>query len=232
MPISLGQRQHQEMAHSNFHLTVRPTILFAASRRKVDEMFFEIYGKGQPGVRRWKEFTSQYTTLGTAERRALEKKLNAEDLATLTALPLLRRAGSLPQGTASAELYEAARRLLPGYPKDLDAGSVFAKYTANQIMQEYARLLNDGIREARLSVTMHGNEPSIAILCPNLRTAAFVFAAFGGLAVCEGCGQLFSLNPQRDNHRFHSAQCAQRLYQRAFRKRQKKLKLKKNKRRK
>jgi len=227
MHVSFYQSQHREMWQSNSTITVRPKILFAASRRKVDDLFAEVYGEKRPGVERWKEFTAQHMKLGTTERRALEKELSAEDLATLTALPLLRRAASLPQGSASVELYDATRRLLPGYPKNLDAASVFAEYSAKQILREYTGLLNDGIRQARLSVTVRDTEPSVVILCPDLRTAAFTYAAFGGLGVCEGCGRLFAVNPQRENHRFHSPSCAQRVYQREFRKRQKKSKAKK-----
>jgi hypothetical protein len=214
-------RQYKEMSTSNSILTARPKILFCASKRKVadEQLWSAIYGEKQPVFIRLKEFTSKYLTIGMRERKEFEAGTSPEDRDTLTALRLLRHAASMPE-RAAADLYNATRRLIPNYPKDLDARAIFTD-SPQKILRLYADLLNGSIQGARLHMTVKGTEPQLTILCRDLRTAAFVYAAFNGIEVCEGCGKLFAPNPQRAGQHYCSKNCGQRIYQREFRQRQK-----------
>jgi CGNR zinc finger len=222
MAISNAQRQHIVMSISNSSLTVRPKILFCVAKRKTADrgLRVEIYGQEPPTVRDWKEFTAKYMALGTRERKQMDAELSKEDKDTLSALPLLRRAASIPENRA-VDLYDATRRLIHDYPKNIDMFNVFAPHDPKKIMRLYAQLLNDGIKSARLVVTTWNAQPTITVFCRDLRTAAFVYASFGGLEVCPGCDRLFAPNPRRESQLYCSKNCGQRIYQREFRKRQK-----------
>jgi hypothetical protein len=214
-------RQHKEMSISNSILTARPKIFFYTSKRKVadEQLWSAIYGEKPPVFARLKEFASRYMQLGTRERKEFEAGTSPEDRDTLTALRLLRHAASMPE-RAAADLYSATRRLIPNYPKNLDARAIFTD-GPQKILRLYADLLNANLQGARLHMRVQGTEPQVTILCRDLRTAAFVYAAFGGVEVCVGCGKLFAPNPQRTGQHYCSKNCGQRIYQREFRQRQK-----------
>jgi hypothetical protein len=196
--------------------------MFCASKRQVADpnLWATIYGHEQPTFVHWKEFTSRHMTIGTRERKEMEAGIGDEDRDTLTALRLLRRAASMPGDSAATDLYDATRRMIHDYPKGLNARAIFTD-SPKKIMRLYRGLLNENIKRARLTVTTQGEEPSVSVLCPDIKTAAFVYAAFGGLEVCPGCGKLFAPNPQRAAQHYCSKNCGQRIYQREFRLRQK-----------
>src|SRR5262249_45072897 len=62
-----------------------------------------------------------------------------------------------------------------------------------------------------------------AILCPNVRTASFVAAAFRGLAVCPNCLRLFDPYAERidgsKGDKYCTAACGSRYRQRLYRRR-------------
>jgi CGNR zinc finger len=212
------------MSLSNSNLTVRPRILFCASKHQLADadLWGKIFGEKPPVSVRWTEFTAKFMTIGARERKEFEAGISNEDRDALAALRLLRRAASMPGDSAAADLCEATRRLIHvhDYPKGLNARIVFS-HGPKKIMRLYKGLLNENIKQARLAVTTQGGEPSVNILCPDIRTAAFVFAAFRGLEICPGCGKLFAPNPQRAAQHYCSKNCGQRIYQREFRQRQK-----------
>jgi hypothetical protein len=221
IPISVAHGQYEEMSISNSSLTheirVRPRIVFQYARHsKADkELWTDVFG-GEPLIG-WMEFNREHMTPGTREHRMMLRNLKQEDRDKLMALRLLRRAAT---SRVSADLIDAAKRLLTDYPKNFDVVTAFK--SPAQIMQLYAHLLSESIRSASLIVESEGTDATIVIRCPNMRVAAFVYASFGGLEICGGCGKLFAPNPERMSQLYCCKNCGQRIYQREFRKRQKK----------
>jgi ribosomal protein L24E len=162
-------------------------------------------------------------TPGTQEYQKLEAATSDEDRRLLVALRLLAHANALPVGASAAkDLYDAARLLIPDYPAPQ---SVFSevKFLADpkKVAWLYAALLNDKISKSRLLISRRRGEPFLpSIVCPDIPTAAFVFASYGGVEVCPGCGKLFAPSPER-SQLYCSENCGQRIYQRRYRRRQK-----------
>ena len=219
--------QGEDIAQSNYHLTARPRILFQVRERDragngTRTLFLQIYGHKPPTRIRVREFTHAFMEPGTPEYREREAATHKEDRRTLAALPLLARANSLPVGSAYAkDLYDATRQLIKGYPVKQ---SVFSELFADNPKKNtglYPALLNDAIRKTRLIMSQRSGEPFLpSILCPDIATAAFAFAAYRGVEVCPGCCKLFAPNPDRDQT-YCSENCGQRIYQRRYRRRQK-----------
>jgi hypothetical protein len=194
-----------------------------------------MYGEPPRERAKWEEFTGEFLSLGTAQRKQFEAYLkgikDTETLDALSALPLLRRAATTPANRA-ADLYDAIRRLVPGYPKGLDADVLFSEgshffRSPKQIMQTYRDLLHRNFKYTRFDVDLEGTQPVVVIRCADMKEAAFVWASFGGLDVCAGCGKMFAPNPEKENQKYCSALCGQRIYQKDFRRRHPSKKLKK-----
>jgi hypothetical protein len=214
------------MSRPNYHLTVRPRILYQVreSERAGDgarTLILQIYGH-EPATRA-REFNRAYMTPGTPEYRIREAATSDQDRRILAALLLLARANQLPAGSAAAkDLYDATRLLIPDYPAPQ---SVFCEAKSltdpKKVAWLYPALLNDKISKSRLLMTRRRGEPFLpSILCPDIPTAAFVFASYRGIEVCPGCRKLFAPNPDR-SQTYCSENCGQRIYQRRYRRRQK-----------
>jgi hypothetical protein len=151
----------------------------------------------------WKEFTPE-----------CKPTLPKEDQDALTALELLHRA-TISEDTKA--LLDAVKSLLPrlNYPPNIDVAEAFKSPEA--VRQLYSHVLNEVVREAQLFVEA---DHTVSIRCPNMRVAAYVFASFGTLRRCPGCLRLFAINPEHPDQKFHKG-CAQKVYQREYRKRKK-----------
>ncbi len=178
-----------------------------------------------------KEFTPAYMTFGTPERRSFEASVPKRDRDILAALPLLQRVQTHETlSIAMRDLCDVAERLIPGWrpPKRAIGGN-----WREDAARIYAYHLRQGMKGARLVMTRaNSGQPYLpAVLCPDLRSAAFVFAAYRGVEVCAGCRTVFASDQERDQ-KYCSGACAQRRYQRQYRLREKRKRaVKKSKRR-
>lgn len=209
--------------NTNYHLTTQ-RIFFRVSQH--DALYREIFGSEPPA--KLHEFTRAFLTPGTREYRELQSATSDADRKCLAALVLLSRALSIAPGQRTArDLYDATRLLIPEYS---GPRSTFSGADPKQNAWLYAGLLNIEIRKAHLAVisTSRGQLPTPSLVCPDIRTAAFVWAAYRGLEVCPACGKMFAPNPERPQ-KYCSINCGQRIYQRRHRRRQKSKKLKSKK---
>jgi hypothetical protein len=206
----------------NADLTHDIPILFSAQTGQVsfgaENPFFsaEI-----PFVRGVKEFTAAYMNLWTRQHKTKEQGISDQDRRKLRALRLLQYVHSSGSAEAARELGDALEVLGgAGVVERLGLSNVpKVELAANW----YAGSFNFEMKKARIVMWQRNkNETPIpAVWCPDIRTAAFVFAAFRGITVCPGCRQLFAPNPQHPA-KYCSEKCGQRIWQREYRVREKK----------
>jgi len=188
----------------------------AKKRAKVQELtsqdVMDVFGVEPPE----REFTRDFFQPDTPENAEFLKATRKKDRDALAALVILRRAIT----THSEELAQAAESLLGWRPPEWAIEEKLSTRHARKAAADllYSALLNYGMKYARLEIreTAGGYVP--AIICPGLRTAAFVFAAWEGVEVCPGCGRLFAPDPNK-RAKYHSAPCGQRIRQQEYRKR-------------
>lgn len=198
----------------NATITASPRILILGERTKEDsehsQMFRRVFRAELP--RKLKEFTSAYMTPGTGEYKEFEAATSKKDRATLSALALLRRAQAM-KSPASKDLADAASLLLGERPPEWAIPPVGRREGA---AWWYRSLLNDGMKNTRLVMSRAKGGYAPAILCSDLRTAAYVFAAYKGVAVCAACRGLFAQDPERGGD-YCSEACGQNFRQKAYR---------------
>ena len=198
----------------NVTITASPRILFLGQRTKEDsehsQTFRRVFRAELP--RKVKEFTAAYMAPHTREHKEFEAGTNKKDRATLSALALLRRAQAM-KSPAAKDLADAASLLLDRRPPEWAISPVARRQGA---AWWYRSLLNDGMRNARLVMARAKGGFAPAILCGDLRSAAFVFAAYKGVAVCAACRALFAPDPERGGNDCSEA-CGQNFRQKRYR---------------
>ncbi len=198
----------------NVTITTNARILILGERAKEDSeharMFRGVFRAELP--RKLKEFTSAYMTPGTPQYKQFEAATSDKDRAILSAVALLRRAHSM-KSPAARDLADAASLLFDWRPPEWAIPPVGRREGA---AWQYRSLLNDGMKNARLVMARARGGFAPAILCGDLRMAAFVFAAYKGVAVCAACRGLFAQNPERGGD-YCSEACGQNFRQKAYR---------------
>jgi hypothetical protein len=204
--------QHNQEGDHNGSITPAPVILFRAETQTGEraEMVRAVFGSKLMRVRR---FTPEYLIPGTTEHKWMESATTESDRATLKAISLLRYAHNAPDGDTTAKaLRDAAQILLPDHPAR-------AEYVTSKL---YASLLTQGMNGAKVIMwTSPERETVPAIMCPSLRVALFVAAAFRAMAACANCQKLFALDAERldgsASEKYCTASCGQRFRQRMYR---------------
>jgi hypothetical protein len=203
----------------NYHLTARPRIFFPG--RGPSRLAIEICGADLPATI---EFTPDHMTYGTAEYRDLQKAMTEADRKTLCALIFLRESGRHVGSEKSAkEMLSASKLLFPEFdtPEGVLEGVLEDVKRQSASTWIYPAILTERMEGARIVMTRTkpSQPPVPAIMCPDIVTAAFVYAAWRGVKVCLGCRQLFA--PSRENAKYCSATCGQRVWQQSYRDRAK-----------
>jgi hypothetical protein len=197
----------------NVTITASPRIFILGERTKEEsehgQMFRRVFRAELP--RKLKEFTAAYMTRGTREYKEFEAATSKKDRATLSALALLRRAQSM-KSPASKDLADAASLLLDWRPPEWAVAAGRKEGAA----WWYRSLLNDGMKNARLVMARAKGGFAPAILCGDLRTAGFVFAAYKGVGVCAACHELFAPDAERSGD-YCSDACGQNFRQKRYR---------------
>jgi hypothetical protein len=229
-------RQDNGMIVSGTHNggITRPKILFCVGKRKVVDEGLESF-KGRPiqifGSKRlvkadYREFTSAHVTPGTSDHKEYEASVSEEDRSTLQALTLLRAAYSRPAGDPIAEqaLMDATNALVPGYPKSgPKEGDLKAFYKGKDLREianrHYHTLLNQELKHACLWIPLSTVVP--LVLCPNIKTAAFVYHAYRGVSACLNCRKQFATDFRHaDGSKsplYCSTRCGQQYRQKLYR---------------
>jgi hypothetical protein len=215
MQLSFNRKHHNVTGDHNAEITlspVRPRIFF--NGEPTEDIVREVIGARHRGVR---EFTPAFFQPGTAEHRELENTVSESDRAALKALVLIRSAYVTDDPIARQSLQDATYQLMPDYSGHVK--HFFQNANPKKIAgKEYPGLMRQYMRKARLVVS-RGFVP--AILCPDLSTAMFVFAAFRGISCCLNCQKLFALDlPRVDGsagERYCTARCGQAYRQKVYR---------------
>lgn len=199
----------------NVTITASPRILVLGERpdkdseqsRKFRRVFRAELPRKSP-----KEFTRAYMTPGTPEHKEFEAAISKKDRAVLSAIALLRRAQAMKL-PAAKDMADAASLLLDWRPPEWAISPVNRREGA---AWHYRTLLTDGMKKTRLVMARARGGFAPAVLCPDLRTAAFVFAAYRGVEVCAACQELFAPDPERGG-KYCSEACGQNYRQKLYR---------------
>jgi hypothetical protein len=143
----------------------------------------------------------------------------------LRALRLLRYVYSDDNETATRKALAQVGKLLaeePGF-QSMFATARKPKSVASVL---YSINFTGEMKEARLVIHRTESGGFIPVLrCPNMKTAMFVFAAFGGAETCLNCQKLFAVDAVRpdgsSSDRYCTAGCGQRYRQKLYRLRKK-----------
>jgi hypothetical protein len=203
----------------NGHIT-RPKILFCFGKRKVTEEGQSIFGSKPLVKADYREFTSAHVTPGTSDFGQYEAAVSEEDRSTLRALTLLRAAYSRPAGDPLAEqaLLDATKTVVPNYKGD--AKEFFKGKDLREIAnRQYHALLNQELKHAHLWIPPSTVIP--VVLCPNIKTAAFVYHAYRGVSACLNCRKQFATDFRHvdgsKSSLYCSVRCGQQYRQKLYR---------------
>jgi hypothetical protein len=202
----------------NVTITARPRILFPVNSNRSDRIITRGFGLGEiPLLRDVKEFTAAYMTPGTRQHKEMEQATTQRDRRVIASLRLLQYAHAKAPD-AARELVEAFSVLSGGWrPRDLGYGHLSQRELAANF---YSGSFNDEMKSARviMSRPTRSEAPVPAIWAPDIRTAAFVFAAFRGVEVCASCHRLFAPDRER-GEKYCSDACGQNFRQKLYRQR-------------
>lgn len=216
-------RNRAVIGKHNATITAMLRILILGKRAKEDseqaQMLRKVF-RAEPPRESAKEFTRVYMTPGTREHKEFEATISKEDRSILSALALLRRAQAM-KSPAAKDLADAASLLLGWRPPQWAISPVARQEGA---AWWYRTLLNERMKKTRLVMARAKGGFAPAVLCDDLRTAAFVFAAYRGVEACAACHRLFAPDPER-GEKYCSDACGQNFRQKLYR-----LKLKKKSR--
>jgi hypothetical protein len=208
----LKTKQHNDVDGHNATITPAPVILFRGETQTGERAALVRTVLGSKLVR-VRKFTPEYLIPGTTEHKWMESATTESDRATLKAISLLRYAHNAPDSdTTSKALRDAAQILLPDHPAR-------SEYVTSKL---YASLLTRGMNGAKVTMwTSPAGATVPAIMCPNMRVALFVAAAFRAMAACANCQKLFALDAERldgsASEKYCTASCGQRFRQKMYR---------------
>lgn len=207
------------MSAPNANLTQQQRIVFPVDGKGRFKILSRDSHGEIPFMRDVEEFTAAYMTPGTKERKAMELATTPRDRTLLATLRVLQHFHSYPKSqNAERELFSALSVILGSWsPDELGYGDMSKIELAAKF---FGGSLNDGMRGAQpvMLPGTRGGMPTPGIWCPDIKTAAFVWAAFRGVAVCCVCRNLFAPDPLRDEKPY-CPKCAQAYWQREYRKR-------------
>jgi len=236
------------MSKSDIVLTSTLPIYFRVSSGDKEHADLAREITGGPPELALREFTRAYWDLGTKQNRELEKVLTEDDeirergnRESGKSLPVddqrekhitpwrhLRQAllllARVELSKSPQALYEAALLLVGDYLKRPEFSGWKKSVKRGALPLEAARLYGDLLNGQMEGATFQlvpvkpGQLPVPAIVCPDLRTAAFVHDAYRVTKVCSGCQRIFVPNPEKDQ-KYCSLTCAGRIYQRRHRRR-------------
>jgi hypothetical protein len=164
-----------------------------------------------------REFTGVFFELGTPQHREFEAEVSESDRKMLRSLTLMRCASAANDPIARKNLQEVTRLLWPEYPGD--SREYYRVNDPRKIARRlYPAFLKEKLRHARLSVS---GKFTPEIVCPDIATAAFAFAAYRGISVCLNCLKLFAMDSPRaddsNSEKYCTAACGQRYRQKVYR---------------
>jgi hypothetical protein len=219
----LDKTQHNNTLIKSNHngVVTRPKILFCVGKRKmIEEGLEQVLGGKSPVMADYKAFSAAHLTLGTSDYKEYQAGTTEEDRSTLLALTLLRAAYSRPAGDPIAEqaLHDATNALVSGYPGDLKA-FYKGKDLREIAKRHYRALLNQELKHACLWIPESAVVP--VVLCPDIKTAAFVYHAYRGISACLNCRKQFATDfPHADGSKselYCSVRCGQQYRQKLYR---------------
>jgi hypothetical protein len=219
-----AMRNRDVIGKHNVTITASPRILIRGghvkadteeTRRLLESLRIEPRGSA-------KGFTRSYMTPGTREHKEFEAATSKKDRSILSALALLRRAQAM-KSPAAKDLADAASLLLDWRPPEWAQGRIIRTGEAISPLAQregaafwYRTLMTQGMKGARIVMARAKGGFAPAVLCPDIRTGAYVFAAYRGVEVCAACQELFAPDPERGG-KYCSEACGQNFRQKLYR---------------
>jgi hypothetical protein len=224
--------------HHNAGITARTAILLPTTGQQNDGLVIQMGRTGphflapMPGFVEWglepfesvREFTAAFMRVGSPEHTEMEASTTRKDRETYKALLQLRSTHAtfpirLDEKAARRELSSAGSKLI----EDPRIQATFGGGEIRRIAAWfYPAFFNRELARTRLVLWLTKQNQFVpAILCPDMKTAMFAFAAFGHIAACPNCGNLFALDSGRvdgsKGERYCKAVCGERYRQKVYR---------------